>query len=77
MKLHLPLFLRKAILTLMLAYGVPALHAANLTLGAEDSFSVDYSASGSLQDLNNGTLRLSGGTTLQLSSCGEGDGKTY
>ena len=77
MKLHLPLFLRRTILTLMLAYGVPALHAAALTLGAGDSLSVDYSASGSLQDLNNGTLRLSGGTTLQLSSCGEGDGKTY
>ena len=77
MKLHLPIFLRKAILALMLVYGVPALHAANLTLGAEDSLSVDYSASGSLLDLNNGTLRLSGGTTLQLSSCGEGDGKTY
>ena len=61
----------------MLAYGVPALHAANLTLGAADSLSVDYSASGSQQDLNNGILRLSGGTTLLLSSCGEGDGKTY
>ena len=77
MKLHLPLFLRKAILALMLAYGVPAVQAADLTLGAEDSLSVDYSVSGSLQDLNNGTLQLSGGTTLQLSSCGEGDGKTY
>ena len=77
MKLHLPIFMRKAILALMLAYGVPAVQAATLTLGAEDSLSVDYSLSGSLQDLNNGTLQLSGSTTLQLSSCGKGDGKTY
>ena len=77
MKLHLPIFMRKAILALMLAYGVPAVQAATLTLGADDSLSVDYSLSGSLQDLNNGTLQLSGGTTLQLSSCGKEDGKTY
>ncbi len=77
MKLHLPVFLRKAILTLMLAYGVPAVHAADLTLGAADSLCVDYSVSDSLQNLNNGTLQLSGGTLLELMNCGEGDGKTY
>ena len=77
MKLHLPVFLRKAILSLMLVYGVSAVQAADLALGAEDTLSVDYSVSGSLQDLDNGSLQLSGGTTLLLAHCGEGDGKSY
>ena len=77
MKLHLPLFLRKAILTLMLAYGVPAVQAADLTLGAGDSLSLDFADASTIQNLDNGTLQLSGGTLLELLNCGSGDGKTY
>ena len=77
MKLHLPLFLRKAILTLMLAYGVPAVQAAGLTLGAGDSLSLDFADASTIQNLNSGTLQLSGGTLLELINCGSGDGKTY
>ena len=64
-------------MSLMLAYGVSAVQAANLTLGTEDTLSVNYSESGSLQDLENGSLQLNGGTTLLLTYCGEGDGKSY
>ena len=77
MKLHLPLFLRKAILALMLAYGVPAVQAADLTLGADDSLTLDFADTSTIQNLNSGTLQLSGGTLLELLNCGSGDGKTY
>ena len=80
MKLHLPVLLRKAIIACMLAVVTSfaqTISAATLTLGGDDSLSLDFADESTIPNLNNGSLQLSGGTTLQLSSCGEGDGKTY
>ena len=81
MKLHLPVLLRKALLACFAvcsAYtmGLVA-SAADLTLGNEDSLTIDYADIASIPDLENGTLQLNGDTLLLLSNCGVGDGKTY
>ncbi len=79
MKLHLPVLLRKALLacfSFTFACTCSAA-AADLTLGNEDSLTIDYADIGSIPDLENGTLRLNGDTILLLENCGEGDGKTY
>ena len=49
---------------------------SNLSLG-DGRLSIDYSGSGAATSLNNSALTLLGGTQLQLSSLGNGDGKTY
>ena len=83
MKLHLPLFLRKSVLSCLalvagytLSSGTLAF-ADDLVLGAEDTLSIDYAAADSIPDMENGTLQLDGDTLLQLLNCGSGDGKTY
>ncbi|MBQ2379538.1 MAG: hypothetical protein II295_04015, partial [Akkermansia sp.] len=79
MKLHLPVLLRKALLasfTFSFACSAAA-HAADLTLGNEDSLTIDYAAADSIPDLEGGTLILNGDAILQLLNCGKGDGKTY
>ena len=83
MKLHLPLFLRKSVLSCLalvagctLSSGTLAF-ADDLVLGAGDELSIDYAAADSIPDLENGTLQLDGDTLLQLLNCGRGDGKTY
>ena len=83
MKLHLPVSLRKALLACFSVVSVCTLYsggiaaAADLTLDDDASLSADYADSSSITDLAGGTLTLEGGTNLLLSSCGEGDGKTY
>ncbi len=81
MKLHLPVLLRKALLacfSVCFAYSMGSLvSAANLTLGNEDSLTIDYADIASIPDLENGTLQLNGDTLLLLSNCGVGDGKAY
>ena len=83
MKLHLPLFLRKSVLSCIafaaactLSSGSLAL-ADDLVLGAGDNLSIDYAAGESIPNLDYGTLQLEGDTLLQLLNCGMGDGKTY
>ena len=83
MKLHLPLFLRKSVLSCIASVACCALScgtlalADDLVLGAGDNLSIDYAAGESIPDLDNGTLQLEGDTLLQLLNCGTGDGKTY
>ena len=48
-----------------------------LVLESDSCLSVDYSGSGAATSLNNSSLSLQGDTQLQLSGCGNGDGKTY
>lgn len=48
-----------------------------LVLESDSCLSVDYSGSGGATSLNNSSLFLQGDTHLQLSGCGNGDGKTY
>ena len=48
-----------------------------LVLEKNASLSVDYSGTGSATSLNDSVLVLQGGSMLQLSGCGNGDGKTY
>ena len=80
MKLHIPVLLRKALLA---CFAVGTLYsggttiAADLTLGSEDTLSINYAESDSIPNLKNGTLRLNGDTLLRLAECGEGNGKTY
>ena len=83
MKLHLPLFLRKSLLSCIalvagctLSSGSLAF-ADDLVLGAGDELSIDYAAADSIPNLENGSLQLTGDTLLQLLNCGSGDGKTY
>ena len=47
-----------------------------LVLG-DGKLSVDFSGSGAAASLNDSTLTLLGGTALQLTNCGSGNGKTY
>ena len=80
MKLHIPVLLRKALLACFAVgtlYSGGTTSAANLTLGSEDTLSINYSESDSIPDLENGTLQLNGDTLLHLAECGEGNGKTY
>ena len=83
MKLHLPLFLRKSVLSCLALVAGCTLNsgtlafADDLVLGAGDEFFIDYAENASIPDLENGTLQLSGGTLLELLNCGSGDGKTY
>ena len=49
---------------------------SSLSLG-DGKLSIDYSGSGAATRLNNSALTLLGGKQLQLSSLGNGDGKTY
>ena len=51
--------------------------AADLTLGSEDSLTIDYGIADCIIDLENGTLQLEGATKLLFSNCGEGDGRYY
>ena len=50
---------------------------SEVVLGNDARLSVDYAGTGSATSLNNYALSLQGGTRLQLSGCGNGDGKTY
>ena len=79
MKLHLPVLLRKALLACFsFTFAcTSSAAAADLTLGNEDSLTIDYADIASIPDLENGTLQLNGDTLLLLSNCGVGDGKTY
>ena len=79
MKLHLPVLLRKALLACFaFTFACSATSAAaDVTLGSDDSLTIDYADADSIPDLAGGTLQLSGDTILLLSNCGVGDGKTY
>lgn len=83
MKLHLPVFLRKAVLACFASvtgctlYSGGIVAAEDITLGASDSLTIDYASAGVITDLAGGTLQLMGDTELLLTSCGSGDGKTY
>lgn len=79
MKLHLPVLLRKALLACFaFTFACSASSsAAELTLGSEDSLSIDYAAANPIPDLEGGILQLNGDTILLLSNCGVGDGKIY
>ena len=50
---------------------------SDLVLEKNAGLSVDYAGTGSATSLNTSALSLQGGTRLQLSGCGNGDGKTY
>ena len=50
---------------------------SDLVLEKNASLSVDYAGTGSATSLDKSVLSLQGGTRLQLSGCGNGDGKTY
>ena len=50
---------------------------SNLTFDGEDTLRVDFSGPGAATCLNGSSLSLLGGTTLQLTNCGSGNGKTY
>ena len=85
MKLHIPVLLRNALLacfSVAFAYSMSrdsdsmsrdGAAAADLTLGSEDSLTIDYGIADCIIDLENGTLQLEGATKLLLSNCGEGD----
>ena len=83
MLLHLPIFLRKAILACFSFSVGFTLHLGSVTaaetllLGSEDSLTIDYGIADCIIDLENGTLQLEGATKLLLSNCGEGDGRYY
>ncbi|MDO5463524.1 MAG: PEP-CTERM sorting domain-containing protein [Akkermansia sp.] len=83
MKLHLPIILRNAVLACYplvaccTLYSGSMVTAADLTLGNKDSLSVDYAEPDSITNLMGGSLQLIGDTQLNLSNCGEGDGKLY
>ena len=83
MKLHLPLFLRKSVLSCIAFAAACTLSSGNLVmaddliLGEGDNLSIDYASGESIPDLDNGTLQLNGDTLLFLLNCGMGDGKTY
>lgn len=83
MKLHLPMILRNAVLACYplvaccTLYSGSMVTAADLTLGNKDSLSVDYAEPDSITNLMGGSLQLIGDTQLNLSNCGEGDGKLY
>ena len=82
MKLHIPVLLRNALLacfSVAFAYSMSrdSAAAADLTLGSEDSLTIDYGIADCIIDLENGTLQLEGATKLLFSNCGEGDGRYY
>ena len=83
MKLHLPLFLRKSLLSCIALVAGCTLSSVSLAfaddpvLGAGDELSIDYAAADSIPNLENGSLQLTVDTLLQLLNCGSGDGKTY
>ena len=62
--------------TLAVGFNGSVLKSA-LVLEKNASLSVDYSGTGSATSLNDSVLVLQGGSMLQLSGCGNGDGKTY
>ena len=83
MKLHLPVRLFKSVLACLavvsFSVGSGAAGAADsaaFILGAEESLTIDYADASTLPVVD-GVVQLLGGTQLHLSSCGEGDGKTY
>ena len=49
---------------------------ASLILGEQETLTIDYADADTLLHAD-GVLQLMGGTQLNLSNCGEGDGKTY
>ena len=84
MKPHLPLRLFRAVFSclatvscLTLGSGIAwAEEQASIILGEQDTLTIDYADAETLPDVG-GILQLLGGTQLNLSNCGEGDGKTY
>ncbi len=83
MKFHLPVRLFQSLL-LCLSVAcftvnsgvVMAEEQASIILGEQDTLTIDYADAETLPDVG-GILQLLGGTQLNLSNCGEGDGKTY
>ena len=61
----------------MFVAGAGAVSAASLTLGTDDTLSLDYADASTIPSLSNGSIQLRGGTLLELSNCGSSDGKTY
>ncbi len=83
MKLHLPVILRKAVLACSAVVAGCTLYSGNMASAADiiltntDALTIDYAETNSITNLEGGTLQLMGDTPLQLSNCGEGDGKVY
>jgi len=83
MKLHLPIILRKAVLTCLFAAVCGTMCTGNMAIASplelDDKATViiDYSQSDAIIDLEKSTLQLMGNTELVLSNCNEGDGKYY
>lgn len=83
MKLHLPVFLRRVLFACFsLALGDALLnsstaYASVYVLEGKESLVVDYAEADSLINLSGGVLQLRGETYLQLSNCGENDGRVY
>jgi len=83
MKLHLPVRLFRYVFSCFSLAAVFSLSSGSVTaadtlvLNSESVLSIDYADVSSIFDLSGGILQLSGDTLLNLSNCGEGDGKTY
>ena len=83
MKLHLPVRLFRYVFFCFSLAAVFSLSSGSVTaadtlvLNSESVLSIDYADVSSIFDLSGGILQLSGDTLLNLSNCGEGDGKTY
>ena len=83
MKLHLPKSLRAnlfACLSFIVGctlYSGSMASADVLSLGRENTLTIDYADPESIMDLENGALQLDGNAKLLLSNCREGDGRTY
>ncbi len=83
MKLHLPVRLLRYVFSCFSLAAVFSLSSGSVTaadtlvLNSESVLSIDYADVSSIFDLSGGILQLSGDTLLNLSNCGEGDGKTY
>ena len=83
MKFHLPVRLFQSLL-LCLSVAcftvnsgvVMAEEQASIILGEQETLTIDYADADTLLHAD-GVLQLMGGTQLNLSNCGEGDGKTY
>ena len=50
---------------------------SDLSFAGDDALRVDFAGQGGATSLNGSTLSLQGGTSLWLTNCGSGDGKTY
>lgn len=76
MKPHLPSSLRRSLLAAIAITSLSPIAKADLTLDSSNTIVITYSVESSIPSVD-GTLKLTGGTKLDLNDCGIGDGKTY